>query len=155
MVTTNAREETRGLLLLQRPCPSSKMPSDRWCDCMSVTPRAALWPDLMQKPLIASYTRSAMVTGRMSDAKQHRDPGGRSELLIIWIAYIYAATLGRWYVYFDIEIPSLLSPLHMPASFRKKSRVLETFKCPGIIFGLWVHHLSYTHQTPYCKSSSF
>lgn len=82
---------------------------------MSVTPAAAaLWHDMMQQPLIASYIRSTVVTRRMSDAEQHRDPGGRPELLIIWIAYVYAGTLGRRYVGFDMEIPSLLSPLHMP-----------------------------------------
>lgn len=69
---------------------------------------------MMQQTLIASYTRSAAVTGRMSDAERHQDPGGRSELLIIWIAYVYAGTLRRRYVGFDMEIPSLLSPLHMP-----------------------------------------
>lgn len=65
MLNTDAGEQIRGLLLLQRPWPTSKKPSDRWCDYMAVTPRAALWPDMMQAPLIASYTRSALVTGRM------------------------------------------------------------------------------------------
>lgn len=82
---------------------------------MSVTAAAAaLWHDMMQQLLIASYIRSTVVTRRMSDAEQHRDPGGRPELLIIWIAYVYAGTLGRRYVGFDMEIPSLLSPFHMP-----------------------------------------
>lgn len=81
---------------------------------MSLTPRAGLWPDMMQQPLIAGYARSAVVAGRMSNAEQHRDPGGRSELLIIWITYVYAGTPGRRYVRFDMEIPSLLPPLHTP-----------------------------------------